>query len=122
MTAQPSRKDSMAAAMLASDEGITWTEALAELRECKAMKRAQWFLLAEAALNHIPLLPDRPDATLHGWKPPVVFEPLHDKHRIATQADVDRMERTIRVLGECYSATRKAADVCQVNLSQRDAP
>ena len=121
MTDQPTRKNSMAAAMLAFDEGITWTDALAELRGCKAIKRAQWLLLAEAALNHIPSLPDQPDAILHGWKPPVVYESLQDKHRIATQADVDNMERIIRVLGQCYSATRKAAEVCQVNLSQRDA-
>ena len=121
MTDQPSRKDSMAAAMLAFDEGITWTDALAELRSCKAMKRVQWLLLAEAALSHIPFLPDQPDATLHGWKPPVVYEPSHDRHRIATQADVDNMERTIRVLGQCYSVTRKAAEVCQASLSQQDA-
>ena len=121
MTDKPTRKDSMAAAMLAFDEGITWTDALAELRDCNAMKRAQWLLLAEVALNHIPSLPDQPAATLHEWRPPVIYEPLHDRHRIATQADVDRMERTIRVLGECYSATRKAAEMCHVNLSQRDA-
>lgn len=50
-------------------------------------------------------------ASINGWTPPVVYDVSNDKHRTATQADIDEMETTIRVLGAFYRDTKMAVEL-----------
>jgi len=89
------------------------------------MKRVKYWLLAEAALAHIPHLPAEPDqgersvaGSLHGWQPPLVHDTLLQVSRVATQADIDRMERTIRELGCCWADVQLAIKRCKDEMAR----
>ena len=124
MTEQPSRRDSMAAFLLADNEGLTWEQGLEELHGCRSMKRVYWWQIAKAALAHIPHLPPMPEQArsapinLHGWMPPVIYDAVNNNLRAATQTDVDCMERTIGALRSCFNDIRTAVDRCKDDLDQ----
>lgn len=45
--------------------------------------------------------------SINGWTPPVVYDVLTDSYRVATQDDINRMERTIRLLGDFYRECKR---------------
>lgn len=58
--------------------------------------------------------------SINGWKPPVVYDIAEDMSRIATQDDIDKMVRQIRLLTECFLATRGAVEI--VSKAYRHQP
>lgn len=43
-----------------------------------------------------------------GWSPPLIYDLMNDTKRLATQADVDKMEQVIHEMGAALNAVREA--------------
>jgi len=53
--------------------------------------------------------------SINGWTPPTIYDVFNDKTRIATQADIDRLERNLKLLREFYtSVTKQAREVADI--------
>jgi hypothetical protein len=55
--------------------------------------------------------------SINGWTPPIVYDLGTDTRRIATQADVDDMQRQLLLLGGFYTDTKRAIEGLARNLS-----
>ena len=51
------------------------------------------------------------EAEILGWKPPLIYDVAVDRHRIATQEDIDRMQAAIDVLQSFYTTVKREVEV-----------
>jgi hypothetical protein len=51
--------------------------------------------------------------SINGWQPPLIYDASIDQKRIATQADIDRMEGQLRILLRFFEATRRESEIVQ---------
>jgi hypothetical protein len=47
-------------------------------------------------------------SSVNGWTPPVVYDIVNDRHRVATQEDIDSLERQIAVFRALFVQVREA--------------
>jgi hypothetical protein len=55
--------------------------------------------------------------TINGWTPPLVYDLGTDTRRVATQDDVDDMQRKLMLLGGFYTGTKRAIEDLARNLA-----
>jgi archaellum component FlaC len=56
--------------------------------------------------------------SINGWTPPLIYEMAEGRHRVATQADIDRMEAQIRVLLELYDTVSRGIAVVKSRATE----
>lgn len=50
--------------------------------------------------------------TINGWKPPVIYDIATDTMRIATQGDIDSMQRAMNALFLFRNVVKDAVRIC----------
>ena len=65
-------------------------------------------------------MPEDVTSAINGWTPPVFREDYGLGTRIATQADVDRLQRQVDVLGTFYAQVSRMAEDVKSRLRSLD--
>lgn len=53
--------------------------------------------------------------SINGWTPPTVYDVARGMRRIATQADIDSMERKLESLSRLFAAVRDEVEIVKSN-------